>query len=152
MAKRSAPRRWAASPSTLAGPDGSKPGSWVQCKLCGKRFASARGLSQHERKEHPEHYHSANIPKVVREGWSNDECVLVAREELRLVREGYKRGSTRRVNVNADLCRAFPQRSMDSIKGLRKNLKYLSLRTRLADEELVCPPDETPSHLIGFSA
>ena len=68
----------------------------------------------------------------------------MAREELRLVREATKRGVTCGVNVNADLCRAFPHRSMDAIKGLRKKLKYLSLRARLGDEEKESPPVEPP--------
>ena len=73
---------------------------------------SKRGLSQHERKAHPEQY----VPTVNRRGWSEDECVLVAREEIRLVRVARAKGVTGSVNVNADLCRVFPHRSMDSVK------------------------------------
>jgi len=40
----------------------------------------------------------------------------VAREEIRLVRVARAKGVTGRVNVNADLCRVFPHRSMDSVK------------------------------------
>ena len=75
----------------------------------------------------------------------------MAREELRLVREATKRGVTCRVNVNADLCRAFPHRSMDAIKGLRKKLKYLSLRARLGDEEKESRQSNPPSRKTRFS-
>ena len=42
----------------------------------------------------------------------------MARGEIQLVVVAMMRGIITRIGVNADLCRAFPHRSMDSIKGL----------------------------------
>ena len=117
-------------------------GMLVTCKLCGRRFPSRRGLSQHERKAHAESYHREHIPVVLRRGYSQEESVLVAREELRLVGIARAKGVTTRVNANADLCRAFPHRSLKSIKGLRKNVQYTLLVRRLEHEERENPPTE----------
>ena len=46
--------------------------------------------------------------------------------------------------MNADLCRAFPHRSMDSIKGFRKSINYKFLVTRLEVEDSERPPSEAP--------
>ena len=48
-----------------------------------------------------------------------------------------------------DLCRVFPHRSMDSVKGLRKSVKYTVLRERLLanephNESLPAEPPESP--------
>ena len=110
------------------------------CEVCGKEFQTQRSMSQHQRLSHPEFYHAKNIPRVVRQGWSNEECVLVAWEELRLVEAGKAKGITTRIRVNADLCRVFPHRSMDSIKGLRKQGEYVALRSKLDCTNKEAPP------------
>ena len=51
-------------------------------------------------------------------------------------------GIRTRIGVNADLCRAFPHRSMDLIKGLRKNEKYQWLRSRHEEQGRDAPPTE----------
>ena len=109
-----------------------------------RKFPSKRGLSLHQSGAHPDIYHREKIPTVVRKGWSHDECVFVAREELRLVGEARKRWVRNRVNVNADLCRACPHRSLEAIKGLRKNDKYITLRETLGQQESESPPTEPP--------
>ena len=109
-----------------------------------RKFPSKRGLSLHQMSAHPDIYHREKIPTVVRKGWSHDECVFVAREELRLVGEARKRWVRNRVNVNADLCRACPHRSLEAIKGLRKNDKYITLREKLGQQESESPPTEPP--------
>ena len=58
---------------------------WTACELCGRQLSSKRGMSQHQRFAHAEQYHRDNVPKVLRRGCDQEECVLVAREELRLV-------------------------------------------------------------------
>ena len=110
------------------------------CGECGKEFQTQRNLSQPQRLSHPEYYHAKNIPHVVRQGWSHEECVLVAREELRLVEAGKAKGLTTRIRVNADLCRVFPHRLMDYIKGLIKQDAYLALRSKLDSMNKEAPP------------
>ena len=81
-------------------------------EVCGAPFQTSRGIVLHHIYRHPDFYHAANIPRVV--GGSGQgghmKNVSVAREELRLVDEGWKLDT--RVTVNADLCRAFPHRSL----------------------------------------
>ena len=124
-------------------------GETVTCELCGVSYATSRSLSLHQRQKHPDYYQERNVPRVVRQGWSHDECELVAREELRLVEAGLAKGKTTRIRVNVDLCRAFPHRSMDSIKGLRKQASYQTLRSKLDMSRKEAPPAEPPESPVG---
>ena len=66
---------------------------------------------------------------MTRAGWYDDEMVLVAREENRLVEKGrILCGNSANIMVNQDLLRAFPERSVVAIRGLRKTPKYRQLR------------------------
>ena len=56
--------------------------------------------------------------------------MLVAREELRLVEEGWKLDTTR-VRVNADLCRAFPHRSLTPSGVWERMILIRTLEIRL---------------------
>ena len=82
--------------------------------ICSRSFHSKSGKSNHMRKAHAEAYHEVYAPIVrVKARWSEEEMTLVARDELRLRREGYK-GS-----INVALNANFPTRSAEAIKGLR---------------------------------
>ncbi|MEG7522674.1 MAG: hypothetical protein M3H12_06185 [Chromatiales bacterium] len=86
---------------------------------------------------HADWYHGRRLHEVTRAGWGEEEMVLVAREENRPVRHGIALagGSLCRVRVNEDLHAAFPHRTLDAIKRLRKSTKYRDLRERLRNEE-----------------
>ena len=58
------------------------------------------------------------------------------------------KGIITRIGVNADLCRAFPHKSMDSIKALRKNEEYLLLRSGLKGQGREALPAEPPGSPI----
>ena len=125
---------------------GAAPGetdTYSSCGVCGMRFPTRRGASQHERQVHQEWFHGVRLHLVSKSGWFEDEMVLVAREENRLVAVGRQFCSNMAANirVNADLCKAFPSRSADAIKGLRRQAKYRELRDRLS---LGGPPAEDP--------
>ena len=103
-----------------AGGAGAAPGEtdgYSTCGVCGMIFPTHTGASQHERLVFPEWYHSIRIHLVTKSGWSEDEMVLVAREENRLVAEGRHLCGNMAANprVNQDLFRAFPGRSADAI-------------------------------------
>ena len=87
------------------------------CGLCGFTSASLAGLRVHEHVWHPAGYHSA-LAIGHRTGnkrrW-HLEKVLVAREELRLKQVFGD-------NLNVRLATAFPERTFESIKGLRRHL------------------------------
>ena len=105
-----------------------------KCGMCGKLFPNKRGASQHERLVHPEEYHRTRMHDLAKSGWPNDELVLVAREENRLVARARSLcgDQTYYPRVNQDLFRAFPGRSADAIRCLRKTARYKEVRDRLA--------------------
>ena len=112
------------------------------CEFCEfVTYQISRSVALHQRDKHPEEYHVKNIPQAIKVGWSNEEKVLVAREELRLVAAARKRDrDVTRIHVNADLCRAFTHRSMEAIKGLRKQRVYQTLRSSLDESSREAPP------------
>ena len=54
------------------------------CVVCDRTYKSKSSLGLHQRQAHPEWCHANNIPQTVRQEWSHEERVLVAREEIRL--------------------------------------------------------------------
>ena len=93
-----------------------------KCGMCGKVFPNKRSATQHERLVHPEEYHRTRVHELAKSGWPDDELVLVAREENRLVARARSLcgDQTYYPRVNQDLFRAFPGRSADAIRCLRK--------------------------------
>ena len=53
------------------------------CVECQRKYKSKSSLGLHQRQAHPEWYHTNNIQQTVKQGWSHEERVLVAREEIR---------------------------------------------------------------------
>ena len=101
------------------------------CVACHRKYQSKSSLGLHQRQAHPQWYHAYYIPHILRQGWSHEEMVLVAREEIRLGVVARAKGNKSRIRVNADLCRAFPHRSMDVVKALRKTSVYKTLLVTL---------------------
>ena len=125
------------------------------CEYCKVTYQTSRSLALHQRDKHPEAYHASNIPQEIKARWSDEEKVLVAREELRLVAAARRRDrSASRIYVNADLCRAFPHRSLESIKGLRKQRAYQTLRSALDERNREAPPAdplESPERVFSVA-
>ena len=116
------------------------------CVVCQRSYKSKSSLGLHQR------YHANNIQQTVRQGWSHEERVLVAREEIRLGEVARVKGNTSRIRVNADLCRAFPHRSMDAVKCLRKTSVYKTLLASLETKGAEAPsadPLESPVRDFG---
>ena len=100
--------------------------SLTRCPDCLRQFGSIRGLSQHRRRAHPEEYHLENVPKERKKArWDHEEMVLLARREIDLLAAGG------RVNVNKCLTEAFPNRTLEAIKGVRKRPAYKELLRNL---------------------
>ena len=92
-------------------------GGFHSCPECLRHFGSQRGLSLHRRRAHPEEYHLANVPKQRKKArWEHEEMVLLARTELEMQAAG-------QVNVKR-LAEAFPDRTYESIRGVRKYAAY----------------------------
>ena len=95
---------------------------------CAGLFSPPSGINHSTRG-----WYSSNgtrIHLVTKSGWTEDEMVLVAREEDRLVEKGRHLcgNESANITVNQDL---FPNRSADAIRGLRKSVKYHAMRDRL---------------------
>ena len=119
-------------PSDASSPEESRAGvrsrPGVLCGSCGRSFGDKRGLSQHERVAHPADYHS-RLAIGHRTGskrrWTYEEKVLVARAEVSL--SGTE-------SLNAKLSLAFPERTFDAIKSLRRNPAYRALVHEIRSE------------------
>ena len=98
-------------------------------------FKSKWGLTVHMHKMHEECFHAENVPEArVKPRWDDEELVLLAREEIRLIKIGVK-------NVNQELMKVLPHRSLQSIKGVQRssNKKYQNLLLDIHSEpEVEC--------------
>ncbi|KAL9977721.1 hypothetical protein ACROYT_G015159 [Oculina patagonica] len=108
----------------------------LQCPECPRAFVSMRGLSQHRRHRHPIEYHRGNIPTARQKArWDQEELILLARSELRLLDAGVK-------NINQRLVGITPGGTLGAIKGVRRGRAYrevldlLRLRSDSTDEYL----------------
>lgn len=102
---------------------GSEDNTPFVCQYCQKALKSKGGLTIHLRKMHEENFHATNVPLPrIKARWDDEEYVLLAREEVRLTKQGVK-------NINKELTKVLPHRSLQSIKGVRRtsNKRYQSL-------------------------
>ena len=91
------------------------------CRLCDKRFATQRGLSQHERRSHATAYHleiEKSTPAGLKTRWTEEEVAIMVGKEARILLNG---GSRR---INMDLEQVITGRTLQSIKGQRKVASY----------------------------
>ena len=114
--------------STNVNDEGADDVSLARCPDCLRQFATKRGISIHRRSAHPEEYHLENVPKERKKArWDHEEVVLLARREIDLLAAGG------RLNVNKALAEAFPSRTLEASKGVRKRPAYKELlRTLIA--------------------
>ena len=93
---------------------------------------------------HEELFHADNVPQPrAKARWDDEELVLLAREEVRLMNKGVK-------NVNQELMKILPHCSLQSIKGVRRssNKKYQHLLSEFRSEvvtECSVPSIEEPA-------
>lgn len=88
-----------------------------------------KGLSIHQRNAHPNEYYLANLPAPhIKTRWSREEIVLLARAEARLRKEGFSGG------INQNLVKCFPSRTLESMKGIRKQGKFTEVYNSICNE------------------
>jgi hypothetical protein len=113
----------------------------LSCSACGKSFASNRGLSQHERHEHPSLRNTAreaastrNIshksPKGYRKVWSKEEIDLMCELELRF------RGDRLIANKMTEF---FPNKTNKQIRDKRAEKTYKNRIAAILEERATEP-------------
>jgi hypothetical protein len=101
---------------------------------CDRSFPTKRGLGVHMTRAHKAAANSQIVVPKSKLRWSDEELRLVAFEEARLVRLG---GG----NINKELGRLFPARTLESIKGQRRKDEYKKMVQELLGEPASCPPE-----------
>ncbi|KAJ8865483.1 hypothetical protein PR048_033773 [Dryococelus australis] len=115
----------------------------IPCEWCDLEFASKIGRGVHARYAHPVQYNaSLPEPASTKSRWSEEELRIMAREEVFLPE------NTRFVN-QALVARLhgkglFVERTLDSIKGQRKQPKYQQLVREIRSFELSDPLSTLP--------
>ena len=115
------------------------------CEICGGGpYKGPSGLTQHMRLTHPDEHHAAQTSRVARTNlrWSQEEIALVAK-----VLPTVQGGSQREVNV--ELAKLFPHRTVESFKGLRKNPKFKQLLERSDETETIVLDEGDGDHLMA---
>ncbi|CAK9834256.1 Retrovirus-related Pol polyprotein from type-2 retrotransposable element R2DM [Anthophora retusa] len=111
---------------------------------CGKPFKTLRGKSVHEQRTHKSWYDERQVTNIVnkKSPWSSEEQALLARQEAHLVLQNTK-------FINQALQPIFPHRTLESIKGQRRNKshkdKVLQVIQELTADNSVTSGERTPS-------
>jgi len=87
------------------------------CPFCDRTFSTKIGLGVHKRSAHPDEANAeVNVERVKRQ-WSEEEMRLMAREEALAARRNVR-------FMNQHLLTVVPERSLEAIKGMRRNARY----------------------------
>lgn len=103
--------------------DGDPPGdpSTYPCPQCERRFPTKIGLGVHVRRRHPVEANEAIDVERVKMRWNPEEMRLVARAEANAIIAGGVRF------MNLHLLGLFPDRTIESIKGKRRDPEYRAM-------------------------
>ena len=113
----------------LGGGTAMDAGPFHSCPECLRTFETVRDLSQHRRRAHPLEYHAQNVPIAkLKARWDHEELFILARAEITIRLSGVS-------NVNQQLARITPGRTLEAIKGVRKSTKYQELLASLEQQE-----------------
>lgn len=94
------------------------------CPDCNRSFKTKRGLGVHRRSQHPTVYHQDALTElrgreVVKKRWTEEEEMNMAKREAEIL---ILNDDT--ININQELHLAFPNRTVEAIKGKRRAAKY----------------------------
>ncbi|KAG7196381.1 hypothetical protein KM043_018805, partial [Ampulex compressa] len=89
----------------------------VRCEFCGRGFQTKRGLGVHVTRGHPEAANAVIEVERDKARWSVEEVRLVARAEARASLAGVR-------FMNQHLLNLFPHRTLEAIKGRRRQEAY----------------------------
>ena len=116
----------------------------LKCDSCEKSFKSQRGLSLHRRKVHPILYHEEKAEEVanaipIKKKWTTNDLNMMVKIEANLLKMNTR-------FINQELAKRMPDRSVESIKGKRRNEQYkqmvINWTNIINDQEL---SDQGPS-------
>lgn len=90
------------------------------CELCNRPFNTTIGLGVHRRRAHPVESNQEIVVDRRKKRWTDEEDARMAKEEARANRNGVR-------FVNQHLLKAFPSRTLEAIKGRRRQQDYKDL-------------------------
>ena len=107
----------------------------MECPQCKRAFETKRGLGQHVRAAHPQVRNDSlkEAPRSRRINWSEEERLLVAREEAQLEEDGVPKNANGSSGMLSALCKTFTRRSRNSIRGLRRTVEYQTVLVQCRD-------------------
>lgn len=115
-------------PTNTTGPQSSGPQASTSndtqthsCTACNRAFPTARGLGQHIRRAHPAQANDAIVVERSKLRWNAEELRFMADHEARADIAGNL------VGLNQRLLSLIPHRTLEAIKGKRRNAEYRSL-------------------------
>lgn len=114
------------------------------CPICLRSFSSKIGLGLHKKKRHPVEYNEEIVVASVKPRWTEEEIRLLAMEEAGAPPH------TRSMNTYL-LERHGENRSLESIKGVRKKQTYKNLVCEYKNQLLLQRIDESVGRLEGRS-
>ncbi|GBN67769.1 hypothetical protein AVEN_100167-1 [Araneus ventricosus] len=130
-ADRTAPT-YVATGGPSSGPDGDPVGGDSQtasagcrCPECPRVFSTLRGLGVHLRSKHPDSFHAERLELLETSGkarWSKQEI-----ERLGVAEATVRFQHPHATNINQLLLNVFPGRTLESIKGRRRDATYKTL-------------------------
>ncbi|RXG59366.1 hypothetical protein Avbf_09280 [Armadillidium vulgare] len=115
-----------------------------RCDLCGRGFASLKGLRVHQQRAHrPEYDHRLLDQRgETKTRWSAEEIFLLAEKELDLERRNVP-------FMNMALAPLFPGRTLEAIKGKRKQASYKEILEGLRARAQRVEPDRPMEMPLG---
>jgi len=117
------------------------------CKFpgCGRSFKTKTGRGLHHRKAHADWYDSQQNTAQIKARWNDEETRMLARKEAELTLQDTR-------FMNQALLLVFPDRSLEAIKGKRKQPAYRQLVQELlkdmsaeVDDDIVQDPGDNCS-------
>lgn len=119
-----------------------------KCRFCDRFFPTLRGRGVHSRTAHPNEQDRANKRVLTKVRWSEEEAPRMARREAML---SLSENPPSPHLINQALNEYFPDRTVESIKGQRRNMVYCDA-VQLAIEELRARNDVSSSESQESSA
>ena len=106
------------------------------CSKCGRQFSSSIGLGVHFRSAHPVEANAAVVVDRVKLRWNPEEVGRLARAEATAMAQGVK-------FMNLHLETLFPERTLEAIKGKRRDPNYRAMVQEYYQQGLEEPePDD----------
>lgn len=106
-----------------------EPPSDLVCEFpgCGREFTTKTGKGLHQRRAHSDWMDAQQNTAAIKGRWNDEETLLLARKEVELTRHGVR-------FINQAIIDIFPGRTLEGIKGKRKQPAYKALVQELLSE------------------